>query len=240
MEPVPLELVRPASEWIRKLIKMNRPYDLPIFINTEAFKGIVANLIDEDWRLPAEELLRYTSDLLVTATTDYIKSIRKIESLPMLREFLLFTSSELVGTLMEESKAQLSQFINREQVPYRHDLFENLSKLRSQRLMEELMSPIGTDHGHMQKPAIRSAVKLVFEQKQARSMDDHMAEEMQHALSAYGKVAEKRFVDTVPMICIEVMQKYDRRLNDILSNVMESEIGRLVVASRTAARHREV
>ena len=55
-----------------------------------------------------------------------------------------------------------------------------------------------------------------------------MADEMQHALNAYGKVAEKRFVDTVPMICIEVMYKYDRWLNDTVSNVMEWEIDRLV------------
>ncbi|KAL3927198.1 MAG: hypothetical protein SGBAC_013177, partial [Bacillariaceae sp.] len=232
MTPIPLEFVRRNPEWIRKLIEENRPYDLPIFINTDVFKGIVTDLIHEDWRLPAEELLDYTAGLLETATNKYIKNIAEIASLPRFREYLLLKSTELVGNLMEESKEQVSQFINREQVPYsqNHYLFENLSKLRSQRLMKEVLSLIGTDEGQMHKPAIVSAVKLVFERNQGRSMDDHMAEEMQHALNAYGKVAVKRFIDTVPMICIEVMQKYDRRLNDILSNVMESEIDRLVVA----------
>ncbi|CAJ1946622.1 unnamed protein product [Cylindrotheca closterium] len=235
MKPVPMESVRRDPEWIRKLIEENRPYDLPIFINTEVFKGIVVDLIDEDWRLPAEELLTYTAGLLETATCKYIKSIREIESLVQFREFLLFKSTELVGTLMKESKVQVSQFIDREQVPYsqNHYLFENLSNLRSQRLMKELLSLIGTggQDKTMEKGAVVSAVNLVFERNQARSMDDHMAEEMQHALNAYGKVAEKRFIDTVPMICIEVMEKYDRRLNDILSNdVIDSEIDRLVVA----------
>lgn len=64
MIPIPVEAVRHDPKWIRKVIEENRPYGLPIFINSEVFKGIVADLIDEQWRAPAEALLDYTAELL--------------------------------------------------------------------------------------------------------------------------------------------------------------------------------
>jgi hypothetical protein len=56
-----------------------------------------------------------------------------------------------------------------------------------------------------------------------------MAEEMQHALNGYGKVAFKRFIDNVPMMCIEIMQKFPTRMNDVLSKTTDDEIDRIVV-----------
>ncbi|KAL3788160.1 hypothetical protein ACHAW5_006608 [Stephanodiscus triporus] len=57
-----------------------------------------------------------------------------------------------------------------------------------------------------------------------------MAEEMQHALSSYGKVAFKRFIDIVPMICIEIMQKFPDKIDGVLSKTTDEEIERIVVA----------
>ena len=56
-----------------------------------------------------------------------------------------------------------------------------------------------------------------------------MAEEMTNALSGYGKVALKRFIDSVPMMCIEIMQKFPDRMNDALSKTTDDEIDRIVV-----------
>ena len=72
--------------------------------------------------------------------------------------------------------------------------------------------------------------KNIFQRNQERSVDDHMAEEMQHALNAYGKVALKRFIDTVPMICVEVMQKFSNSMNHILSDTSDDEIDRFITA----------
>ena len=57
-----------------------------------------------------------------------------------------------------------------------------------------------------------------------------MAEEMQNALNGYGKVALKRFIDNVPMMCIEIMQEFANQMNSALSDTDEEEIKRLVVA----------
>lgn len=47
--PISNVMVRRDPEWIRKVIVENRPYKLPIFINTEVFEGVVTDHIYEDW-----------------------------------------------------------------------------------------------------------------------------------------------------------------------------------------------
>lgn len=60
-----------------------------------------------------------------------------------------------------------------------------------------------------------------------------MAEEMENALSSYGKVSFKRFIDTVPMICIEIMQKFPEKINDALFDITDADLDRLVSAPQS-------
>eukprot|EP00980_Cylindrotheca_fusiformis_P005433 scaffold1157_cov122-Cylindrotheca_fusiformis.AAC.25 len=233
LRPIPLDKIRRDPEWIKKLIEENRPYELPIFINTSVFNGIVWNLVREDWREPSLRLLDHTAGLMEMAADKYIKTIEEIESLEHFRHFLMSKSSELVEDLKETAKAKVLALVDRERKPYtqNHYLFENLAKLQSKRLMDELITMLGSDEeGNMERSAVISIVKNVFERNQGSSMDDHMAEAMQHALNAYGKVTLKRFIDVIPMICIEVMQDFPGRINDILSSVLDEEIEKLIVA----------
>ena len=47
-------------------------------------------------------------------------------------------------------------------------------------------------------------------------------------VDAYGKVAIKRFIDNVPMICIGILQNFPEHMNEILFEVTEDEIEQLV------------
>jgi GTP-binding protein EngB required for normal cell division len=234
----PQSMVRRDPEWIRELIEENRAYGLPIFANTDVFEGIVATLIDEDWTGPSLELLDYASSLMKAAADEYVKGIGEIESLPYLRQFLLIKSSEVVGTLKEEARDKVMGFLNRERTPYtqNNDLFENFSKVRSKYLMDDVLNKLNRDNGvrlsgglYVKKSDVEAIVKKAFERDQARSMDDHMAEEIQHALNEYGKIALKRMIDNIPMICVEIMQEFPKRINEALSNVSDEEIDRLLV-----------
>jgi len=42
-------------------------------------------------------------------------------------------------------------------------------------------------------------------------------------LTSYGKVSFKRFIDTVPMICIEIMQNFTEKMNDVLFDVTDAD-----------------
>ena len=71
-------------------------------------------------------------------------------------------------------------------------------------------------------------------------MDDHMLEEMQHALNAYGKVALKHFIDSIPSICMKIMmQSFATRINDALGETTDAEIDRLVAAPADCVRAME-
>ena len=231
LKPVANKLVRRDPEWIRALIEENRPYKLPIFLNTEVFEDIVSDLINKDWSAPSLKLLDETAQLMTVAADQYVQGIDWIDSLPRLRNFLAVKSKEIVYELKDEARAVVLAFIERERIPYTQNdsLFDNLSKLRSKRLMDEILVHVGGP-GDIDRASVETAIRTVFGRNQGRSMDDHMSEEMQHALNAYGKVSLKRFIDSVPMICVEVMQSFAVCINDSLSETMDEEIDRLVAA----------
>jgi interferon-induced GTP-binding protein Mx1 len=238
LKPLERKLVHPDPEWISILIKKNRPYKLPVFINTDVFEAIVAHLIEEEWAPPTMELLDFTAELMDTAADIFIRDIKSVKSFPALESCLVVKASEIVVSLKKVAKDKLEDFIKREKVPYtqNHYLFENLCKLRSERLMSEVLSSIGGQSGSggnqvaIAPSALISTVKNVFQRNQERSVQDHMTEEMQNALDSYGKVALKRFIDNVPMLCIEIMQHFADEMNDVLSEISDDEINEMVKA----------
>lgn len=239
------KLVRADPEWLADLIKQNRPYKLPIFINTYVFDAIVANLIEEEWAQPTMDLLNFTSKLMDTAAEEFIKEAKKTTLFPLLQSYLITKATEVVECVTKETSTKVKEFVEREKVPYtqNHYLFENVCKLRSERLMNEVLSslPLSTSTNGLASinaASLRSTVKNVFQRNQERSVDDHMAEEMQNALNSYGKVALKRFIDNVPMLCIEIMQNFADKMNDVLSEVVDEDIERIVVAPSNIATER--
>ena len=236
LTPIRRSSVRVDPQWLCDRIQHNRPYALPIFIDNRVFDSIVAEFISNQWTEPSLNLLKLTSKYMGSAAKQFIMQIKGIKSLPALLSFLENISFETIEELEKETERKLLEFVHREKVPYTQDhyLYENLSKLRSQRLMDEVMQVIEGTSSNEDAAAsshnLSTAVRNVFERNQKKSVDEHMAEEMQHALNAYGKVAFKRFTDTVPMICIEIMQLFPKKLHKCLSDITDDDIERNVSA----------
>jgi hypothetical protein len=238
LKAIDRKLAHPDPEWINELIQNNRPYKLPVFINTDVFEAIVADLIEEEWAPPTFKLLDFTAGLMDAAAEAFIKGIKAIESFPMLESLLICKASEIVQSLKNQVRCNVEDFIRREKVPYtqNHYLFENLCKLRSERLMDEVLSSIRGQYGSddhlvdINPITLTSTIKNIFQRNQERSVQSHMTEEMQNALNSYGKVALKRFIDNVPMLCIEIMQEFADEMNDALAELSDEEINRIVVA----------
>ena len=233
---IPRSCVRADPQWLCDRIQHNRPYALPIFIDTRVFESIIAEFIGNQWTEPSLDLLKFTSKTMESAAKSFILQLKGIRSVPRLASFLGDKSAQAIKQLQKDTERKLMEFVQREKVPYTQDhyLYENLSKLRFQRLMDEVMQAIeGTNSdGDAVAPSrdVSAAVRNVFERNQKKSVDEHMAEEMQHALNAYGKVAFKRFIDTVPMICIEIMQRFPEKLYEYLSDISDDDIERTVSA----------
>ena len=244
IQPFKRTLVRPDPEWISDFIKWNRPYKLPIFIDTDVFNAIIVNLIEREWVKPGTDLLESTSELMGTVAEEFILEAKLITSFHLLKSFLTAKASKVVEDLTKEARQRLEEFVTREKVPYtqNHYIFENLCKLRSQRLMDEVLLalPAGEEDVEVDPATLAAAVTNIFKRNQERSVDDHMAEEMQHALNSYGKVAIKRFIDSIPMICIEIMRQFPDRMNAALLNVTDNEIERIVVAPQNIISTRDL
>ena len=233
-----IETTRSDPAWISELIKHNRPYKLPIFINTHVFEAIVADLIESEWMKPTMELLDSTSKVMDAAAESFIEELKEASPFLQLQTYLITKAAEVVDALTRETKRRVQEFVEWEKEPFtqNHYLFENVCELRTQRLMDEVIQalPNVDESGRnvsVNPKTLRATVKNIFQRNQERSVDEHMAEEMQHALNAYGKVALKRFIDTVPMICVEVMQKFANKMNAVLSDSSDDEIERFVTAS---------
>ncbi|KAL3940165.1 MAG: hypothetical protein SGBAC_005236 [Bacillariaceae sp.] len=234
-------LVRRDSGWIQLILEGRRPYKLPVFASTDAFEEIVFRLLEEDWRPPSMELLEKVSALMKKTASDYVASIPSIDSLSEFRGYLQLISSETVDKLTEVAKVKIDDFMRREQTPYTQDedLIRNLNKLRTKRLNDEILTMMDVDmvtslwedseSSETITRRLHEMVTEVFDRNNARELDDHMAEEMQHILNAYGKIARKRFIDGIPMICVEIMQDFPKRINEALSEVTDDIIDAMIV-----------
>ena len=240
LKPISRKLARVDPTWVRELIEKNRPFSLPIFLNPDLFDAIVADKIEDEWKGPTMKLLDSTALLMENASKRFISSMTNIKSLPSLSEYLVSTSSDIVESIKKETAEEISKFINREKTPYTQNqyLFENLAKLRSQSMLDEILSTVNrlADNNNTipDAGALAADITKIVEQNQKRSIDNHMADEMMNALDSYGKVAFKRFVDTVPMIVVQIMKRFPQMLNDILSDVTDENIEKLVAVPPSA------
>lgn len=127
-------------------------------------------------------------------------------------------------------KEKVVDFIRREKVPYtqNHYLNENLSRLRSKRLEEGLRGALSGTDDLIHRSTVNAAITSVFQRNQKMSVDEHMADDMQNALDAYGKVALKRFIDVVPMTCGDVLLDFPDKFNACLLLVSDNELEKLI------------
>jgi Dynamin central region/Dynamin family len=237
LHAIPSKNVRRDSDWIMSLIKKHRPYKLPIFVNTEVFEQIVKQGIESDWRQPCLDLVGETFKLLKSVVEGVLEDQSQLSSFPRLREFLHFRIERVAEQEIRSAREKVVDYLRRESKPYtqNHYLNENVARLRSKRLEESLMealalesTPGGLGTDTMAKSSIKSVIKGVFERNQKKSVDEHMGEDMQHALDAYGKVAMKRFIDVVPMLCGDVLQNFPDMINKELCQVSDEQLEKFV------------
>jgi len=244
LKPFVKENLRRDPEWILTLIKERRPYKLPVFVDTEVFEQIVSDFVDDDWLGPCLELVREYSELLTDTVENVITKDAKVCRFPRLRDFLLHRIEEAAEESIGQAEKEVREFIRREKVPYtqNHYLNENVCRLRFEPLKDALHIALGLDTGSdsdvLKKSSVESIIEGVFDRNQRKSVDEHMAEDMEHALDAYGKVSLKRFIDVVPMICSDAMLGFPSKMNKVLF-VADSDLEKLVCGSRDDVEKRE-
>ncbi|CAB9528450.1 Interferon-induced GTP-binding protein [Seminavis robusta] len=228
---IPLDHIRTDPSWLKEKIVENRTDDLACFLNVDIFKNIIEDFVEHDWRPHCKKLLDATSDILMAAVNDCIESNLPKSTIryPPLRRYLERQCRVAAEELMQEARKQVDTHLSIETHPYTQDsaLFQNLGEARHRTLKRELESALKLDQGKQavyDTQAIQTIIDGVFERNRRKSVEDHMADEMEIVLEAYGCVATKRVVDRTPMICWQVFRSLSSSIQDSLWSVTDETL----------------
>jgi len=221
LRKIPLSSVRTDPSWLKEKIAENRTDDLACFLNVDIFRNIVEDFIEEDWKPRCTSLLERTREILMSTVVESIQRSVTPNRYPSLRSLIERLSRHAADELLEQGHSQLQSHLKTEKHPYTQDhvLFQSIAEARHRSLKRELEVSLRLDQeGVYDTQAIKTIMDGVFERCQQKSVEDHMAEEMEIVLESYGQVATKRVVDRTPMICWEIF----RSLADVIQEALWS------------------
>lgn len=107
-----------------------------------------------------------------------------------------------------------------------HYLFENLKNLRMKDVKERVTSSAIKDDNSGKVVQVDAVLRIIDTLFDSLSCEEHMAQEIDFGLRAYGKVAGKRIIDDIPMIidrCL-LMDISDQFINRQLTDSQLNEI----------------
>lgn len=141
--------------------------------------------------------------------------------------------------LIREAQKQIHKHLEIEKHPYTQDhlLFENIAQTRNRGLKRQLEAALKLDQeGVYDTQAIKAIMDGVFERHGQKSVDEHMAEEMEIVLEAYGQVATKRVIDRTPMVCWEIFRSLSLSIQESLWNVTDDTLNKCMQESSEFAK----
>jgi hypothetical protein len=166
-------------------------------------------------------------EILSLTVSDSIERMATVEQYPALRFLVERQCRKAAEELMAQASKQVISHLDIEKYPYTQDneLFENISAARHRGLKRELEAALRLEQeGVFDTQAIKAIVDGVFERNQQRTVEDHMAEEMEIVLESYGQVATRRVIDRTPMICWEVFRSLAKSVQESLWDVTDETL----------------
>jgi hypothetical protein len=182
LKKIPLDSIRTDPSWLKEKIAENRTDDLACFLNVDIFKNIVSDFIEADWKPYCNELVNETSDIIMSAISESLQRTVTSDRYPKLRSMLKTHSDRTAQALILEAHKQVEKHLEIEKHPYTQDhvLFANIAKARHRGLKRELEVSLRLDQeGAFDTGAIKTIMDGVFERIRQKSVEEHMAEDME-------------------------------------------------------------
>jgi GTP-binding protein EngB required for normal cell division len=230
LKNIPLNRIRTDPSWLIEKIADNRTDDLACFLNVEIFKCIVADFVDRDWKPHCDLLVDVTESIILAAVSESLVKtcLDATERFPKLKSMVKQLTEPAAQALLLEAKKQVKSHLEIEKHPYTQDhiLFENIAASRHRSIKRELEVSLRLDQagGVFDTVAIKSIMDGVFERSRRKSVEEHMAEDMEIVLESYGKVATKRVIDRTPMICWEIFRSLSNTIQESMWNITDKEL----------------
>jgi hypothetical protein len=138
------------------------------------------------------------------------------------------------------AKEEVAKSIDRERKPYTQDhyLFEKILQRSNGWPRTELKVALGLTGSSrdINSSAVLIIVEAVFDKNQRKSIDTHMAEQMEHAVDAYGKVVLKRFIDVIPQICWYIIRSFPQQLEKDFRQINDEDLAKRMVDNSSFTR----
>jgi hypothetical protein len=189
LKKISLESIRTDPSWLKEKIAENRTDDLACFLNVDIFKNIVSDFIEDDWKPYCIELVDEMSDIIMSAVSESLDRTITSDRYPKLRTMIKMHSDRTAQALILEARKQVQSHLEIEKHPYTQDhiLFANIASARHRGLKRELEVALRLDQeGAFDTGAIKTIVDGVFDRNQQKSVEEHMAEDMEVSLSFDG------------------------------------------------------
>jgi hypothetical protein len=181
---------------IAKKIDTFRGRELPGFLNFALFSKIMQEYVQR-WAGPAETFRAAVSASFVAAAGLLIK--RETETHPALQSRLITDVTAFVESADTLATERLDQLIYTELLPSteNHYLWDTLNKIRDQRVTKKVEEMSTIKDGWVDKKAVLALLKsdLGNESNESAEVTD-----MIDMLSAYWKLAVKRYIDEAAMV----------------------------------------
>lgn len=208
LRKIPLATIRTDPFWLKKRMANTATDDLPCFLNSESFKSILTECIEEDWRPPALRLL----DLVQVSVSDTISQAIRAHDSKRHKDLLalLANRSELVlQELLSSAHKQIQHHLEDEKHPLTQDnnFYTELATRKQNALKQRLLAAIKLSEDQLcDFTAVKGIVDDVFTKQSHRLGSDMLADEMESILSSYGTFAAKRIIDRTPQICWSIFR----------------------------------
>lgn len=199
--------------------------------------------MEEDWKPHCNSLLDKTREILLSAIEESIelKLSASTKRYPLLRMFFEEQCREAIEELIQDARKQMLRSLESEKHPFTLDdhLFDHLAHARNRALKRELELALKLDQEGIvyDSQAIKTIMDGVFERNRQKSVEQHMAEEMEIVLEAYGHVATKRVIDRTPMLSWEIFRSLCLSIQESLWSVTDETLNKTMHESPEFAKN---
>jgi GTPase Era involved in 16S rRNA processing len=226
-----IDLVRRDPKWLIEILADRRTQALPCFLNEEVFRSLAKQFVAEDWIPHIDNLLQSSLAIMDKAIDQSLISGDIGKRYKPFRSMVERRAKLELQKIYERERSRLNTYLSDEMAPYtqNRNLFEELSQNRNKRLQEELSVafralPPATDKESVRSVAVLSTLELVFARFHNKSLDKHMADEMEAVLDSYGKVAMTRVIDVGPMCCLSMFRDTPDAIRVAFDTVTDKEL----------------
>lgn len=224
---IPLSDIRKDPSWLKQEIEKNRTEDLLCFLNAEVFNAVIGNFIRDDWEPLCYDLLAKTVDLLVETTTTALAATISDSQSSKLCTLIEIRSADLIQSANQLAMTEIAAHLKMEMFPFTQDdeLFVTIKKNRNKPLRVKLeRCLLSEDKVPLSYDQTKAVLDGIFNRSENLLIDDHMAEEMEIILAAYGAVCFKRVTDKTPMICQKMFRDVSLGVAEVMQGITDSEL----------------